>query len=89
LLGDAAAGEGLGEDAEAGWECGEAAIEEPEASAPDEEPGGSVSSERSAGEVVNEQPEDGSTPVFCFDPERITDAGAGRRRWLQEARGQL
>jgi transposase len=29
------------------------------------------------------------TPAFCFDSRKIIDAGGGRRRWLQEARGQL
>jgi len=30
-----------------------------------------------------------TTPEFEFDSRRITDAGGGRRRWLQDARSQL
>jgi hypothetical protein len=41
------------------------------------------------GEPEAEEPEHESTPAFCFDSRKITDAGGGRRRWLQEARSQL
>jgi transposase len=41
------------------------------------------------GEPEAEEPERVSTPEFAFDSDKITDAGGGRRRWLQEARSQL
>jgi hypothetical protein len=88
LLGDAGT-QGLSEDAEPGAECGEEAIEALDAKAPDEGPADSASSEQSAGEAWDEESERTSTPAFCFDAERITDAGGGRRRWLQDARSQL
>jgi hypothetical protein len=45
--------------------------------------------EPEAEEPGAEEPERGWTPSFSFDSAKITDAGGGRRRWLQEARSQL
>jgi DDE family transposase/transposase-like protein DUF772 len=41
------------------------------------------------GEPEAEEPERASTRAFSFDSAKITDAGGGRRRWLQDARSQL
>jgi transposase len=45
--------------------------------------------EESDAEAETEEPGRTPTPEFEFDPERITDAGGGRRRWLSEAKRQL
>jgi transposase len=45
--------------------------------------------EPEAEESGAEEPEPAWTPSFSFDSAKITDAGGGRRRWLQEARSQL
>ena len=55
-------------------------IDEPDAEAETEEPDA---------EAETEAPGRTPTPEFEFDPERITDAGGGRRRWLSEAKRQL
>jgi hypothetical protein len=55
-------------------------IEEPDAEAETEEPDA---------EAETEEPGRTPTPEFEFDPERITDAGGGRRRWLSEPKRQL
>jgi Transposase DDE domain len=41
------------------------------------------------GTEAEEEREREATPEFCFDSRKIIDAGGGRRRWLQDARGQL
>ena len=89
LLGDDPGAERLSEDAGAGGEAGEEAIGELEADAADEEPEDCALTEQSGGEAENDEPERRSTPEFEFDPSHITDAGGGRRRWLQDARSQL
>ena len=89
LLGDDPGAVRLSEDAGAGGEAGEESIGELEADAADEEPEDCALTERSGGEAENDEPERGSTPEFEFDSSHITDAGGGRRRWLQDARSQL
>ena len=50
-----------------------------------EDPGRIESAEAQAADG----PERETTPAFAFDSRKIIDAGGGRRRWLQDARGQL
>ena len=54
-----------------------------------EEPDGEAEIEEPDGEAETEAPGRTPTPEFEFEPERITDAGGGRRRWLSEAKRQL
>jgi transposase len=55
----------------------------------DEEGEGPEQIEEPDAEAETEEPGRTPTPEFEFDPERITDAGGGRRRWLSEAKRQL
>jgi hypothetical protein len=67
----------------------EAETEEPDAEAETEEPDAEAETEEPDAEAETEERGRTLTPEFEFDPERITDAGGGRRRWLSEPKRQL